>query len=233
MSAAAPRQAGLTSRDTAVVLGATGLVGSALLDALARAPQVAEVVALVRRPATHASPKVRFEQLDFERLPARADAFRGRWLFSCLGTTLRQAGSAQARRHVDLVLQGQAAELAAQEGVRHCLLVSSALARVDHPNDYLRLKGELEQRVLAMPFERVSIFQPSFLQGRRAAPRPGEAVAGLLAQALCRLPGLRRYRPVAAEQLAARMLEVALQSGPGQAWFRWDEVFPQGDAAAR
>lgn len=222
-----PPQAVQAPHGAALVLGATGLVGSALLDRLARTPQVSEVVALVRRPLVHASPKVRCVELDFSRLQDHADAFQGRWLFACLGTTLRQAGSAAARRQVDLELQHQATCLAAQGGVRHCLLVSSALARADHANDYLQLKGELEQRVLALPFERVSIFQPSLLQGPRAQARPGEAVAGALAQALCRLPGLGRYRPVPADQLAARMVEVSLQPGPRQQWFRWDQVFAQ------
>ncbi len=79
-------------------------------------------------------------------------------MFSCLGTTHKQAGSIEAQRKVDLDYQYEAAQLAAGQGVRHYLLVSSFRADADSDNAYLKMKGELEKRVQNLPFERISIF---------------------------------------------------------------------------
>ncbi|WP_237057072.1 NAD-dependent epimerase/dehydratase family protein [Microbulbifer sediminum] len=215
----------------AIVIGATGLVGSALVDRLARSESIQSVITITRRPAPHPSDKVDNRVVDFEQLAAHPTLFQGDMLFSCLGTTRRQAGSLQAQRRVDLDYQFQAAELAAANGVRHYLLVSSSGANAESRSGYLKMKGELERRVQRLAFPRVSIFQPSLLLGSRDHLRMGEQLAALVLPALCRLPGLRRYRPIRGEQVAARMLEVALSPGSGVQTFTLDEVFPSSDTA--
>lgn len=211
---------------TALVIGATGLVGRALVDRLAAASHVSQVLTFTRRAAAHASGKVTNHVLDFDRLEDAAAAFRGDLLFSCLGTTLKQAGSVEAQRKVDVDYQLAAARLASRNGVRHYLLVSSSMANADSRNPYLRMKGELERSVLSLPFERISIFQPSVLVGERARPRPGEAAAAAVLRAVCILPGLRRHRPIRGDEVAARMIQVSREAGPAVEWFRLDEVFP-------
>lgn len=211
---------------TAIVVGATGLVGGALVEQLVGASHVGRVVTVTRRPAAHASPKVVNNVVDFERLDESAPAFQGDWLFSALGTTRKQAGSVAAQRRVDVDYQLAAARIAASNGVAHYLLVSSSMADANSRNAYLRMKGELEQAVLALPFRRVSIFQPALLLGARARPRAGERLAGAIMPALRFLPGLRRYRPIRGEQVAARMVGVSQSPGAGVEWFRLEEVFP-------
>ncbi len=212
--------------NTAIVVGATGLVGSALVDQLSRAAHIDRVVTLTRRGVAHELPKVVNRVVDFEHLERDAAAFQGRYLFCCLGTTLRKAGSIEAQRVVDLEYPYQAALLASRAGVRHFLLVSSSFADAQSKRPYLQMKGELEQRVLALPFERVSIFQPSVLLGPRPEGRPAEALAAAVLNLASRLPRLRRYRPIRGDEVAEKMVQVSARVGPRIERFALDEVFP-------
>ena len=210
----------------AIVVGATGLVGRTLVDQLAAADHVDGIVTLTRRPVDHPWPNVVNHVVDFERLDDFASAFQGHWLFSCLGTTRRQAGSVSAQRRVDVDYQLAAARLAAGNGVRHYLLVSSSFADANAGNAYRRMKGELEQRVLALPFARVSIFQPSLLLGEREHSRIGEEIGGPFLRLLTVVPGLRRLRPIRGDQVAAKMVQVSRAPGPPVERFSLDDVFP-------
>ncbi|WP_028111000.1 NAD-dependent epimerase/dehydratase family protein [Ferrimonas futtsuensis] len=210
---------------TAVVIGATGVVGRALVDHLSRHPNIQRVRTLTRRPAPHPSPKVDNKVIDFDQLSQYADLMKGDLLFSCLGTTKKQAGSIEAQRHVDYHCQWRVAQLAAEQGVGHYLLVSSSGANPRSKSPYLKMKGELEQRVQSLPFNRISLFQPSLLLGQRSDFRPGETLAALLLPALCLLPGLRRYRPIRGEQVAAKMVAVSQSPGHPIETFRLDELF--------
>lgn len=209
----------------AIVIGATGLVGQALTNRLAEADHIGEIVTLTRRPAPHGSAKVRNQVVDFDHLEGFGAWLAGDLLFSCLGTTRKQAGSIEAQRVVDLDYQFRAARLAVGHGVRHYLLVSSSGANARSANPYLRMKGELEQRIQALPFERISIFQPSLLLGQRERIRPAEKVGSWILPVVCALPGLRRFRPITGAQVAARMVQVSREPGPALECFRLDEIF--------
>jgi len=209
----------------AIVIGATGLVGRALVEQLADADHIGKVITLTRRSAKHSSSKVFNQVVDFDHLEDYAAAFSADFLFSCLGTTLKQAGSIADQRKVDLGYQFKAAQLAAKNGVQHYLLVSSSAADKQSNNQYLKMKGELELRIKALPFERISIFQPSLLLGQRAKFRLGEKIGSLLLPSVCLIPWLRRFRPITGEQVAAKMVQVSQQDGPSLAWFRLDEIF--------
>lgn len=210
---------------TAIVIGATGLVGRALVDQLADAQHISQIITLTRRPAGHSSAKVFNQVVNFDALDAFAGSFHGDLLFSCLGTTRKQAGSVAAQQRVDLDYQLHAAKLAANQGVAHYLLVSSASANAKSKNAYLKMKGVLEEQVTSLPFERISIFQPSLLLGQRADFRFGEKIGSWVMPALCVIPGLRRFRPITGEQVAARMVLASQQAGPSRERFRLDEMF--------
>jgi len=209
----------------AIVIGATGLVGSALVDHLADADHIDKVITFTRRPVKHSSIKVFNQVVNFDSLEDFASLFISDYLFSCLGTTKKQAGSIKAQRKVDLDYQFNAARLAADNGVHHYLLVSSSGADEKSNNPYLQMKGELEQRVQSLPFERISIFQPSLLLGQRTDFRLGEKLGSLVLPALCSIPGLRKFRPVTGRQVASKMLLVSQRSGHSREWFRLDEIF--------
>lgn len=217
-------------RKTAIVIGSTGLVGKALVEQLAVAPHIETVISVTRRPVDYAAPNVRNAVVDYDRLADYADVFRGDYLFSCLGTTRRQAGSVAAQRIVDLDYQYAAAELAARNGVPHYVLVSSSFADASARNAYFQMKGELEQKIRALPFQRISILQPSVLLGQRDRSRPVELVGGRLMSALCRLPALRTRRPIRGDEVAAKLVEVSREPGPPVQVFRLDETFPRSAA---
>lgn len=210
---------------TAVILGATGLVGGEIVEQLAKRKSIATVIAITRRAVKFESPKVANHVVDFDDLSAAAELFQGDLFFSALGTTRKQAGSIKAQRTVDLDYQLQAAKLAAQNGVDHYLLVSSSAADSSSKSAYLKMKGELEDAVLKLPFARISIFRPSLLLGERARFRAGEALGAKILPAICSLPGLRRYRPITGEQVAIKMVEASLNSGPSRQNYNLDEIF--------
>ncbi len=209
----------------AVVVGATGLVGKALVDQLAGADHICKIVTLTRSTAEHLSPKVINQVVDFDHLEDYGQLFNADILFSCLGTTLKQAGSIDSQRKVDLDYQYKAAQLAAENGVEHYLLVSSSGANKNSKSQYFRMKGELEQGIKSLPFKRISILQPSLLVGKRAHFRLGEEIGSLIMKPLYFIPWLRRFRPITGEQVAAKMTLVSQQAGKPIELFRLDEIF--------
>jgi len=211
---------------TAVVLGATGLVGSELVRLLLASDQYARVVTVSRRPLQIKNEKLETCVVDFDRLDDIAEKISGDVLFSCLGTTKKQAGSIAAQRVVDHDYQLQVARFAAANDVPHYCLVSSSGANPASASAYMKMKGELEQAVKQLGFKRVSLFQPSLLLGEREQVRLGESVGAMVVPWLCRLPILRRYRPIKGGEVAEKMLQVSLASGSELAVFNLQEVFP-------
>ena len=203
-------------RRTALVAGGTGLVGGLLLRRLAADGTFPRVLAVGRRAPSEALAGVEALVVDLSelsklpakgtpRLPSATDAF------CALGTTIRAAGSQEKFRAVDhgLVLAFARAALAA--GAKRLILVSSVGADPASSNFYLRVKGEAERDLAALPFEGVAILRPSLLLGERRESRPGERVAALASRALSFvfLGPLARYRPVEADDVAAAMVALA------------------------
>ena len=211
---------------TAVVLGATGLVGSELVRLLLASDEYARVVTVTRRPLNVKSEKLESCVVDFECLDDLADHVRGDVLFSCLGTTKKQAGSIAAQRVVDHDCQLQVARFAAANDVPHYCLVSSSGANPASASAYLKMKGELEQAVKQLGFKRISLFQPSLLLGEREHMRIGESLAAMILPLLCRLPMLQSYRPIEGREVAEKMLQISKTPGDGVAVFNLQEVFP-------
>jgi len=215
----------MTTR-TAILIGATGLVGGHCLSLLLGDDDYGKVVTIGRRslPATHA--KLVQHVVDFERLAEYSDLIRGRDVFCCLGTTIRKAGSQEAFRRVDFTYQYELAEIAARNGAEQLLLVSSIGANPRSRVFYSRVKGELEAAVCGLPFGSVNIFRPSLLLGERAESRAGERTAGtLLRYTTLLLAGpLRKYRPIQARVVAEAMVGEAKGGRRGVNVFESDEV---------
>jgi uncharacterized protein YbjT (DUF2867 family) len=173
------------------------------------------VTSLVRREVP-AAPGIAVQRADFERLDEVAlqdvdDAF------CCLGTTRRDAGSAEAFRRVDLDYVVAFARLAKRAGASRFMLVSSLGASSSSPLLYPRTKGECEAAVSALGFTTVVIVRPSFLVGVRAHERPGEAVALRVGEWIrpFLIGPLRKYAPVEASAVARTLLTAAVTAGPG------------------
>ena len=211
---------------SAVVLGASGLVGGELLDRLLGAPEWGRVVAVGRRPLAREHPKLAQRVVDFERLAEAADAFAVDDVFCCLGTTIRQAGSQAAFRRVDHDYPLEAARLALNRGAEQYLLVSAIGADAGARVFYNRVKGEVERDVAALALPRVVIVRPSLLLGERAEFRLGERVAavGMRVAAPLLVGPLRKYRAVEARSVAAAMVRLTRERGRGVRVVESDEI---------
>lgn len=209
MTAATPSVG--TAPRTALVVGATGLVGGHCLRRLAADPFYSRVVVLARRPLAETFPaRVETHVVDFVRLEALPPQVRADHVFCALGTTIKRAGSPEAFRKVDLEYPLSVARLTLQRGAEHFLVVSSLGAHAKSRMLYNRVKGEMEEQLLTMPFRCITIFRPSLLLGHRAEFRFGEEVAkrfGFL------MPP--SYKPIDAGRVAAAMVAAAHESRPG------------------
>ncbi len=210
---------------TAIVLGATGLIGRTLVSQLVNEDSVEKIIAITRRPVDYQSTKIVNKVIDYDQIEKYKDEFVGDFLFSCLGTTRKQAGSIENHRKVDFDYQYKAAEISSENQVPHYLLVSSGGADHNSKAYYFKMKGELETKVMSLPFERISIFQPSILLGNRDKFRFGEYLAGLLLPIWGVLPILKRYRPIEGEMVARKMIEVSSKPGDSRKTYSLDEVF--------
>lgn len=208
---------------TALLLGATGLVGGHALDAFlaARGPDGAprweRVVTPVRRPIAPRDARHEPHVVHFDALDAHAELFACDTLVVALGTTIRAAGSREAFRRVDVEIPYEAAQRAHAAGATQALLVSSAGASETSPFFYSRCKGEVERRFQEVGFATVQILRPSLLTGELDEARPGERAAevalGVL-RPLLRGP-LREARPTPAESVGRALAALAARRPRG------------------
>ena len=210
-----------------MLAGATGLVGKQALERLLRAGNWTVCVpARSDLGVRHARLQVAVGDLDNAATLARIEGDLPTLdAFACaIGTTLKKAGSAAAFAAVDRDMVLALANLARRRGARHAVVVSSVGAVAGSSNLYLRVKGEMEAGIEALGFERCDFLQPGLLLGARGERRPGEHFAQRLAplyNPLLRGP-LRRYRAVESAAVAAALVVLLQDAGPGTR--RWDNV---------
>lgn len=207
---------------SAVIAGATGLTGTYCVDEILQSGAWERVIALVRRPTGRTHPHYEERAAAFDALDVSEEAD----VFCALGTTIRTAGSPEAFRRVDYDLVLALAKRTAAAGARQFLLVSSAAADPSSSSFYLRTKGEIEHAVSALSFDAVHIFRPGPLTGPRAERRPGEKIGIAAARAFhVLLAGpLRKYRAIAAQDVARAMVAAARQRTPGRHINHYDEI---------
>jgi uncharacterized protein YbjT (DUF2867 family) len=201
----------------ALLLGATGLVGSLCLDLLLEDDRYESVRVLARRTPPRKHPRLELHQVDFERLEEQPELFSVDDVYCCLGTTMARAGSEDAFRRVDHDYVVRAAELAAGQGAEQFLLVSAVGADPQSQIFYNRVKGEAEAAVKRLPFRAIWVLRPSLLLGERAELRIGEKLASAVSRPLSSLMvgRFRRYRPVPAADVARAMVQLAHRHGTG------------------
>lgn len=218
---------------SALLVGATGLVGRACLDALLGRREYGRVVLLARRAPGIDHDRIDLRVVDFDApqaiRPVAADD-----VFFALGTTLARAGSREAFARVDFGYARLVADLALQGGAARFLLVSSVGADAESGTFYLRVKGETEAMIRAKSFRATHIFRPGLLLGDRAESRPMEALARAALPWLNPLlvGGLRRYRAIRADVVAQAMVAAALSDTWGTSIHHHDEMvgLAAGDA---
>ncbi|MBL9213928.1 MAG: NAD(P)H-binding protein [Opitutaceae bacterium] len=212
---------------TALIAGATGLVGGLLLRQLLDAPEYGRVVAVGRRAPELTHPKLVPVVTDFTALDPLAADLRGDDAFCCLGTTISDAGSREAFRAVDHAAVLAFAWLARRTGADRFFVVSALGADPGARVFYSRVKGETEQALAVLGFATLAVFRPGLLLGPRARPRLGErcAAAALWLLDPLLLGRLRKYRAIQAQVVARAMMRCSFgRPGQGLLVYESDEI---------
>ena len=202
---------------TALLAGATGLIGSQLLLLLLNSERYAKVIVVGRKAVPTIHPKLVQVVTELDRLEAVRLKLIADDVFCCLGTTMAQAVSKEAFYKVDFLYVVELAALAAGNFAAQFMVMSSMGADAESRIYYSKVKGEMEAAVRQTPFRAIHIFRPSLLLGKRAAPRLGERLGAVglgLLRPLLRGP-LLKYRPVAGAAVAAAMLQAAEEDSSG------------------
>jgi uncharacterized protein YbjT (DUF2867 family) len=212
---------------TAIVIGATGLTGSHLLQLLFADDRFLRIKVFSRRPTNQQHPKLEEHIIDFEKPSEWQHLVTGDVLFSALGTTLKQAGSQQIQYKIDHTYQYQFAGAAAQNGVPVYVLVSSAMASPQSAIFYMRMKGELERDVKKLSFAYIHILQPGPLEGERKENRTGEKISIKVIRFLNKLGLAKKQKPIHARILAQAMINVSFKKDSKVNVYALLDVFKQ------
>ncbi len=216
---------------TAVMIGATGLVGSELLSQLLADERFAKVISLGRKKTGQSNPKLEEHVINFAAPSSWAALVKGDVAFSSLGTTIKAAGSQEAQRKVDYQYQLDFAQAAAANGVPVYVLVSAASANATSGIFYSRIKGELDRDVQRLGFSQIRIMRPSLLGGNRKDARFGEKVGSVMLGALNAIGIARKNREIHGSVVAKAMINAAFDSEAGTRIFTLDEVFTEAERA--
>ncbi len=208
---------------SAVLIGATGLVGSHLLQLLLEDDRYNSVKVLHRRITGVSHPKLEEHVIDFDQPESWSGLVTGNHLFSAMGTTIKKAGSKEAQYKIDYIYQFEAAKAASKNNVNGYALVSSLGANQNSGSFYPKIKGELDEAVQQLSFNNTLILRPSFLDGNRKEFRLGERIGIAVANVLCKLPGLKKYHPIKAETVAKAMIK-GVNTKPEQTIFEGQEI---------
>ncbi|MGH8445123.1 MAG: NAD(P)H-binding protein [Solimonas sp.] len=202
---------------SALVAGASGLVGQQVVARLLRDPAYTQVRVLARRPLAVSHPQLTVAITDFSDLASLGATLAVDDVFCCLGTTLRTAGSRAAFEDVDYRIVVELARLSHAAGAQQFLVISAVGASERSLAFYSRVKGRMEAAVANIGFAALHILRPSLLLGERQEFRRGEALAQRFAPLLAKLTAgpLQRYRPVQADEVAEAMLRIALRGERG------------------
>ena len=190
------------AKKTVMIVGATGLVGTQLVDFLANDDTIEKIVCLVRRPVTTRYNHVQFHVVNFMAMDQYHDLFLDvSAVFCCVGTTMKQAKTREQFQIVDPYIPKVVARLAHEHHVPSFSLVSSVGANPSSRSFYLMVKGQIEKDIKAIGFPSFLIYRPSLLLGKRSHLRWGELTMGVFFKLFFWLIP-RQYRPTDSTVLA-------------------------------
>lgn len=212
--------------ESALVLGATGLVGSHLLDHLLESDQYDRVSVISRRSTGKKHPKLVEHIFNLEDMETHAHLFKSDALFLCLGTTIKKAGSKGAFKKIDHDFPLTAAKIAYTAGATRCYLVSSIGADTESKFFYLQVKGETEDSISKIGYDSTLIFRPAGLLGKRNEFRPGEKVGNSIMKLISpvMIGPLRKSRPIEANHIAYVLAHLPAEKINGVKIYESDEI---------
>jgi uncharacterized protein YbjT (DUF2867 family) len=208
----------------ALIIGATGATGKDLVDVLLQDPDYTGVVAFVRRPGALTHPKYSEILTDFDKLEVVSGFIRGDVWFSCLGTTLKAAGSKEKQWQIDYDIPAAFARIAKENGVSKAVVVSAYGASAGSKVYYSKMKGQLDEYIIQLGFDPCLIFRPGFLL-RKNSDRATERLIALGLNFVNRLGLFRKFRPMPTATLAEKLALAPKVRTSGQHIIELDEIF--------
>ncbi|QIP13850.1 NAD(P)H-binding protein [Spirosoma aureum] len=208
----------------ALVIGATGATGKDLVTALVQDPYYTEVVTFVRRRTGITHPRVFEIVTDFNKLEEVSEFIKGDVLFSCLGTTLKAAGSKENQWCIDYEIPAKFAEIAKSNGISSVVLLSAYGASVTSNVFYSKLKGQLEENIGRHAFEQYIIFRPGLLL-RKDTDRLGERISAGVLKILNEMTLLKKFQPLPTSTLAAKLAKAPRILPAGTHKVELDKIF--------
>ncbi|WP_029293429.1 NAD(P)H-binding protein [Chryseobacterium hispalense] len=208
----------------ALVIGATGATGKDLVEQLLQDRDFEEVHIFVRKPLKIQNDKLKIHVIDFDKPEEWKSIVRGDVAFSCLGTTLKAAGSKEAQRKVDFDYQYEFAKAAKENNVDDYILVSAYGANPKSKIFYSRMKGELEEAVKKLHFEKITIFKPGMLE-RKDSDRTGEVLGSRIIKFANKLGLLESQKPLPTDVLAKAMINSSKIKSNGYSSIKLGNIF--------
>ena len=207
----------------ALLIGATGSTGKFLLNELIQDDDYTSVSVFVRRPTGKSHPKLTEHVIDFSNLEQYKELITGDVLFSCLGTTLKAAGSQENQWKIDFEIPAVFASIARQNRVNSMVLLSSADASPNSRIFYSRMKGELETAITELDFGQYIIFRPGLLM-RPDTDRTGEKALAKILGFLNGIGLVNKYKPLPTEVLAMKLAKAPWKLPQGTSIVKLQEI---------
>jgi uncharacterized protein YbjT (DUF2867 family) len=191
-----------------LIVGASGLIGSALLAELIRSQDISEITILVRKSMGVSNPKLTELVINFDEISKYASDIKGDIIYCCIGTTKSKTPNPQNYRKIDLEYPLSLAKIGLENGITQFHIVSSLGANPQSKNTYLKLKGELENELKKLNIKSLHIYQPSFLDGKRKESRPLEKIMMPIMKLLnpILVGSIENYRSIKASEVAKAMI---------------------------
>lgn len=188
------------------LIGATGATGKDLLGMLLDHEAIDTVHIFVRKALVLQHHKLHVHEVDFDHPDSWMSLITGDVAISCMGTTLKQAGSKEAQWKVDFTYQNEFASHAKQNGIPVFILLSASGANPNSSVFYSKMKGQLEVAVQQLGFQSLIVVKPGLLE-RKNSDRKNERYAVAMVHFFNSLGLFRKYRPLPTKELAEAMLQ--------------------------
>ena len=210
---------------TALLFGASGLVGNHLLNQLISNNNYSKVKLFVRSTINISDPKIEIIKTDFNNLESHREDIKGDDCFFCIGTTKQNSPDKNEYRRVELDVPKEIAQIAKSNLVNSFVFVSSGYADPKSSGDYLKFKGEVEEELKRLNFPKLGIVRPSFLLGDRKEKRIGEKIGIFVFKLLSPLflGPLKKMKPIHSAIVAKGMIAI-IQNDSSQTIFESNEI---------
>jgi uncharacterized protein YbjT (DUF2867 family) len=210
---------------TALLFGASGLVGSHVLSQLISNNNYSKIKLFVRSSIDISDPKIEIIQTDFNNLENHREDIKGDDCFFCIGTTKKNSPDKNEYKRVELEVPKQVAQIAKSNSVNSFVFISSGYADPKSSGDYLKFKGEVEEELKRLNFSKLGIMRPSFLLGDRKEKRIGEKIGIFVFKLLSPLfvGPLKKMKPIQSATVAKAMIAIT-QNKVSKTIFESDEI---------